>query len=75
LALLFDFSNRFHDAANVVATIIATGALSPQKALLMAAICEFIGPFLFGTAVAEPSVGAWPKILLLPGLLPSQRQH
>ncbi|MDO9542069.1 MAG: inorganic phosphate transporter [Kiritimatiellia bacterium] len=53
LALFFDYSNGFHDAANVVATIIATGALSPRKALLMAAICEFIGPFLFGTAVAQ----------------------
>jgi len=53
LALFFDYSNGFHDAANVVATIITTGALSPRKALLMAAICEFIGPFLFGTAVAQ----------------------
>jgi inorganic phosphate transporter, PiT family len=53
LALFFDFTNGFHDAANVVATIITTGALSPRKALLMAAICEFIGPFLFGTAVAQ----------------------
>jgi PiT family inorganic phosphate transporter len=53
LALLFDYSNGFHDAANVVATIISTGALSPRKALLMAAICEFAGPFLFGTAVAQ----------------------
>jgi PiT family inorganic phosphate transporter len=50
---LFDFSNGFHDAANVVATIITTGALSPRKALVMAGTCEFIGPFLFGTAVAE----------------------
>jgi hypothetical protein len=53
LALIFDFSNGFHDAANVVATIIVTGALSPAKALTIAAICEFIGPFLFGTAVAK----------------------
>jgi len=53
LALLFDYSNGFHDAANVVATIITTGALSPRKALVMAAFCEFIGPFLFGTAVAQ----------------------
>ena len=52
-ALFFDYSNGFNDAANVVATIIATGALSPRKALLMAAVCEFIGPFLFGTAVAQ----------------------
>ena len=53
LALFFDFSNGFHDAANVVATIITTGALSSRKALTMAAVCEFCGPFLFGTAVAE----------------------
>jgi PiT family inorganic phosphate transporter len=52
LALFFDFSNGFHDAANVVATIIITRALSPRKALILASICEFIGPFLFGTAVA-----------------------
>jgi PiT family inorganic phosphate transporter len=53
LALFFDFSNGFHDAANVVATIITTRALSPKRALVIAAICEFIGPFLFGTAVAQ----------------------
>lgn len=53
LALFFDFSNGFHDAANVVATIITTRALSPKRALMMAAVCEFIGPFLFGTAVAQ----------------------
>jgi len=53
LALFFDFSNGFHDAANVVATIITTGALSPRKALMLAAVCEFVGPFLFGTAVAQ----------------------
>jgi PiT family inorganic phosphate transporter len=53
LALFFDYTNGFHDAANVVATIIATGALSPRKALFMAATCEFIGPFLLGTAVAQ----------------------
>jgi PiT family inorganic phosphate transporter len=53
LALFFDFSNGFHDAANVVATIITTRALSPRKALILASICEFIGPFVFGTAVAQ----------------------
>ncbi len=37
----------------MVATIIATGAMSPRNALLMAALCEFIGPFLLGTAVAQ----------------------
>ncbi|MBS3905699.1 MAG: inorganic phosphate transporter, partial [Syntrophaceae bacterium] len=53
LALFFDYSNGFHDAANVVATIIATGAMSPRSALGLAAIAHFIGPFLFGTAVAQ----------------------
>ncbi len=53
LALFFDYSNGFHDAANVVATIIATGAMRPRPALGLAAFCHFIGPFLFGTAVAE----------------------
>ncbi len=53
LALFFGFTNGFHDAANVVATIIATGAMTPRMALGMAAFGEFVGPFLFGTAVAQ----------------------
>jgi PiT family inorganic phosphate transporter len=53
LALIFDFLNGFNDAANVVATIIVTGAMTPRRALAMAAFCEFAGPFLFGTAVAR----------------------
>lgn len=53
LALFFDYSNGFHDAANVVATIIATGAMQPRRALGLAAMAHFIGPFLLGTAVAQ----------------------
>lgn len=53
LALFFGYTNGFHDAANVVATIITTGALTPRMALGMAALGEFIGPFIFGTAVAK----------------------
>lgn len=53
LALFFDYSNGFHDSANVVATIISTGAMSPRHALGLAALAHFVGPFLFGTAVAE----------------------
>ncbi len=53
LALFFDYSNGFHDAANVVATIIATGAMHPRSALGLAAVAHFIGPFLLGTAVAQ----------------------
>lgn len=53
LAFLFDFLNGFHDSANVVATMISSRALSGKRALTLAAICEFVGPFLFGVAVAK----------------------
>ncbi len=52
VALLFDFLNGFHDSANIVATVIFSRALHPRVALLLAATAEFIGPFLFGVAVA-----------------------
>ena len=51
-ALLFDFLNGFHDSANVVATVIASRAMSPRVALSLSALTNFIGPFLFGVAVA-----------------------
>ena len=52
LALVFDFLNGFHDSSNVVATPISSGAIPPRRALSMAAVAHFIGPFLFGVAVA-----------------------
>lgn len=52
IALIFDFLNGFHDSANVVATAIASRAMSPTAALTMASLTNFIGPFLFGVAVA-----------------------
>jgi PiT family inorganic phosphate transporter len=52
LALVFDFLNGLHDSSNVVATVISSHALHPRVALLLAAVFEFLGPFLFGTAVA-----------------------
>jgi PiT family inorganic phosphate transporter len=52
LALIFDFTNGFHDSSNIVATPIASGALRPRVALYLAAAAEFCGPFLFGVAVA-----------------------
>lgn len=52
-ALIFDFLNGFHDSANIVATPIASRAISPRKILFLAAIAEFTGPFLFGVVVAE----------------------
>jgi len=52
VALVFDFLNGFNDSANIVATMISSRAMSPAQALVIAAIFEFIGPFLFGVAVA-----------------------
>lgn len=52
-ALLFDFLNGFHDSSNIVATPIASRALSPRKILWLAAAAEFASPFIFGVAVAE----------------------
>jgi PiT family inorganic phosphate transporter len=53
LALIFDFLNGVHDSSNVVATMISTRALPPRVALGMTAIANFVGPFIFGVAVAE----------------------
>lgn len=52
IALLFDFLNGFHDSSNIVATMISSRAMSPRGALIMTAIAELAGPFLFGVAVA-----------------------
>ena len=52
LALLFDFMNGFHDAANSIATIVSTGAMSPQKAIVWAAFFNFIAFLFFGLHVA-----------------------
>ena len=53
MAIVFDFVNGFHDASNVVATMIASRSMSPSAALIIAASCEFLGPFILGTAVAK----------------------
>lgn len=53
IALAFDFSNGWHDAANSIATIVSTRVLSPGKAVLWAAFWNFIAAFIFGTAVAK----------------------
>ena len=51
-ALVFDFLNGFHDSSNIVATMIFSRALTGRQALALTAVAEFIGPFLFGVAVA-----------------------
>jgi PiT family inorganic phosphate transporter len=53
IALIFDYINGFHDAANSIATIVATRVLTPFQAVLWAAFFNFVAAFLFGTAVAK----------------------
>ena len=52
LALLFDFINGFHDTANAIATSVSTRAISPNDAIFMAAILNFIGA-MYSTGVAK----------------------
>lgn len=52
LAFVFAFINGFHDGSNIVATSVLSRAITPKKALAFAAIAEFGGAILFGTAVA-----------------------
>src|SRR3954451_20008074 len=52
VALIFDFLNGFHDAANAIATVVSTRVLSPTMAVLWAASWDFMAAFLFGTKVA-----------------------
>lgn len=52
LALAFDFMNGFHDAANSIATVVSTGVLKPQHAVLWAAFFNFVAIFIFQLKVA-----------------------
>lgn len=71
LALVFDFLNGFHDAANAIATIVSTHVLKPHHAVLWAAFFNFIAFFFFGVKVAtiigvgliDPSIVNVPMIL------------
>jgi PiT family inorganic phosphate transporter len=64
LALLFDFMNGFHDAANSIATVVSTGVLKPYQAVAWAAFFNFVAVFVFhlkvaatvGKGIADPSV-------------------
>ena len=53
VALIFDYINGFHDAANSIATVVSTRVLSPGKAVIWAAFFNFVAAFTFGTAVAR----------------------
>jgi inorganic phosphate transporter, PiT family len=53
VALVFDYINGFHDAANSIATVVSTRVLTPGKAVIWAAFFNFVAAFVFGTAVAK----------------------
>lgn len=53
VALIFDFVNGFHDAANAIATVVVSKTLTPGQAILMAGLANFLGYFFFGVTVAK----------------------
>src|SRR5437016_3115575 len=57
VALFFDFTNGFHDTANSIATSVSTRALSPRKAVAMAAILNFVGAFISFKVAATVAKG------------------
>jgi PiT family inorganic phosphate transporter len=66
IVLVFDYTNGFHDAANIVATVIASRAMTPAQAVIIVGVFEFLGPLLGGTAVAN-TIG---KFVALDGVAP-----
>ncbi len=69
IALVFDFTNGFHDAANSIATVVATGTLTPKQAVALAAVCNFIIVFfiaLYGTFSVAATIG---KGIVTPGAI------
>jgi PiT family inorganic phosphate transporter len=53
VVVVFDYTNGFHDASNIIATVIASRAMTPAQAVTLVAACHFIGPLVAGTAVAD----------------------
>ncbi len=75
VALIFDYTNGFHDAANAIATSVSTRALTPRVALVMAAVMNFVGAFL-GQKVAQtvsdvidPGTGSHGLVIVMAGLI------
>jgi PiT family inorganic phosphate transporter len=72
VALVFDYTNGFHDAANSIATSVSTRALTPRVALLMAAVCNLVGAFLgegvartIGSGIVDPATLAGESGLII----------
>ena len=74
LALIFDYINGFHDAANAIATIVSTKVLTPFQAVVWAAIFNFVAYFIFkdhgvGETIAKTVKGAIGLEVILAGLI------
>lgn len=76
VALVFDYTNGFHDAANAIATSVSTRALTPRVALLMAAVFNLIGALLgeevaktIGSGIIDPGIGQHGLGIVLAGLV------
>jgi PiT family inorganic phosphate transporter len=76
VALAFDYTNGFHDAANAIATSVATRALTPRTALIMAAVMNLVGAFLgtevattVGSGIIEPPQGPAGLLVVLAALI------
>ncbi len=75
VALVFDFMNGFHDAANSIATVVSTGVLKPAQAVVFAAFFNFIAIFVFhlsvaatvGKGIVQPGRGGYPRGVWRPG--------
>jgi PiT family inorganic phosphate transporter len=65
LALVFDYINGFHDAANSIATVVSTRVLSPGMAVIWAAFFNFIAFAVFGTRVAK-AIGDGVRMDIIP---------
>jgi PiT family inorganic phosphate transporter len=68
IVVIFDYTNGFHDAANIVATVIASRAMQPVQAVVIVGVFEFLGPMLGGTAVAN-TIGKLINLSDLPPIL------
>ncbi len=65
MVLIFDLTNGFHDSSNMIATLIASRAMTPVQALLLVSVFTFLGPLLAGTAVAD-TIGGFVELQDIP---------
>ena len=68
LIVLFDYTNGFHDASNILGTLVASRAMTPAQGVVLVGTFHFIGPILGGTAVAN-TIGKFVEIGDLPSTL------